>query len=80
MKRGEKVMRVKEIPQITRLSASEKILLVEDIWDSIAADESSVPIPRSHVAELEERLSRYTSTPGDLLSMDELSTKINSRK
>jgi putative addiction module component (TIGR02574 family) len=38
-------MRVNDIPEISRLSTSEKILLVEDLWDSIASDESRVPVP-----------------------------------
>ena len=42
-------MRLNEIPEIDRLSIPEKILLVEDLWDSIASDESSVPVPQSHI-------------------------------
>ena len=49
-------MRISDIPEIAKLSAQEKILLVEDIWDSIALDESVVPIPRSHRDELDRRL------------------------
>ena len=31
-------MRVKDIPEIKKLSMSEKILLVEELWDSIASE------------------------------------------
>lgn len=31
--------------EISRLELSEKILLVEDIWDSIAASNSDIPLP-----------------------------------
>ena len=31
-------MRIHDIPEIDNLSASEKILLVEDLWDKIAVD------------------------------------------
>ncbi|MCZ7624114.1 hypothetical protein KsCSTR_30000 [Candidatus Kuenenia stuttgartiensis] len=31
-------MRVNDIPEITKLSTPEKILLVEDLWDSISSD------------------------------------------
>ncbi|MGA3118428.1 MAG: addiction module protein [Syntrophobacteraceae bacterium] len=34
-------MRLNDIPEIARLSTPEKILLLEDLWDSIATDESS---------------------------------------
>jgi len=73
-------MRPEEIPEISRLSTAEKILLVEDLWDSISADQTSIPIPQSHKDELERRLKRYRAHPGDLLSLEELQTRINSRK
>lgn len=73
-------MRLDEIPEIDRLSIPEKILLVEDLWDSIASDESSVPVPQSHVKELDRRLKRYGSHPGDILSLEELQRRIEKRK
>ena len=45
-------MRVTDIPEIAQLSTPEKILLVEDLWDSIASDESGVPVSQSHKEEL----------------------------
>ena len=54
-------MRISDIPEIAKLSAQEKILLVEDIWDSIALDESVVPVPHSHRDELDRRLRMHES-------------------
>ncbi len=73
-------MRITDIPQIANLSIPEKILFIEDMWDSIASEDSTVPIPESHIAELDRRLARHKSTPGTLLSLDELRTRIDSRK
>ena len=73
-------MRLSEISEIDRLSIPEKILLVEDLWDSIASDESSVPVPQRHIKELDRRLKRYGSSPGNLLSLDELHARIEKRK
>lgn len=73
-------MHLKDIPEIERLSTPEKILLVEDLWDSIASDESRVPVPQSHTEELDRRLGRHISHPGDLLSLDELRARIEKRK
>ncbi|MFC1836555.1 addiction module protein, partial [Thermodesulfobacteriota bacterium] len=42
-------MRLTDIPEIARLSTPEKILLVEDLWDSIAKDESSLAVPQTEV-------------------------------
>jgi putative addiction module component (TIGR02574 family) len=73
-------MRVKDLPEISNLTIPEKILLVEDLWDSISADETSIPIPESHKTELDARLKRYESTPGALLSLDDLRTRIEKKK
>lgn len=73
-------MRLGDIPEIANLSTPEKILLLEDLWDSIASDESSVPVPQSHMKELNRRLKRYESDPGNLLSLEELQVRIETRK
>jgi putative addiction module component (TIGR02574 family) len=73
-------VRISDIPEITKLSTPEKILLVEDLWDSITSDESVVPVPHSHMEELDKRLKKYESAPGNLLSLEELRTKIERRK
>jgi putative addiction module component (TIGR02574 family) len=73
-------MRLADIPAIDSLSTSEKILLVEELWDRIAADESSVPVPQSHKQELERRQKNYKSHPGNLLSLEELQGRVERRK
>ncbi len=73
-------MKVSDIPEIAKLSAPEKILLVEDLWDSISSDESIVPVPKSHINELDRRLKRYESAGGRLLTIDELQANIEKRK
>ena len=61
-------------------ATSKKILLVEELWDSIASDESAVPIPQSHMEELDRRLEKHKSAQGKLLSLEELQTRIERRK
>jgi putative addiction module component (TIGR02574 family) len=73
-------MKVSDIPEIAKLSAPEKILLVEDLWDSISSDESIVPVPQSHIDELDRRLKRYESAGGRLLTIEELQANIEKRK
>jgi len=73
-------MKVSDIPEIAKLSAPEKILLVEDLWESISSDESIVPVPQSHIDELDRRLKRYESAGGRLLTIGGLQAKIEKRK
>ncbi|MBI4687343.1 MAG: addiction module protein [Nitrospirae bacterium] len=73
-------MHVKDIPQIEKLSIPEKILLAEDLWDNISSEESAIPVPQSHIAELNKRLAKHKSGSGELLSLDELRARIELRK
>ena len=72
-------MRAIDIPEISQLSTPEKILFLEDLWESIASDESEVPVPESHKQELDRRFERKIS-PGELLSLDQLQSRIEERK
>lgn len=73
-------MRINNISEISKLSTAEKILLVEDLWDNIAKDKSNLPTPQSHIDELDRRLKRYRSNPGNLLSLSKLQEGIEKRK
>ena len=48
---------------IDRLSVAERILLVEEIWDSIAAQAETLEVPQSHKDELDHRLMAYEADP-----------------
>ena len=73
-------MNLINISEIKKLSTPEKILLVEDLWESIAADSSVMPIPESHKSELKRRLALFDHHPGDLISLEELKSGIANRK
>ena len=44
------------INKLTQLNKNEKLLLVEALWDSIAADPEEVEVPDHHKSILEQRL------------------------
>lgn len=69
-------MRVTDIPEIANLTTAEKILLVEDLWDVIRCDEMAVSIPRDHLDELERRQAAYEAAPQNLLTLEELSERL----
>ena len=45
-----------KLPQLT---VEERIKLVEDLWDSIAADQGALPITADQRSELDRRLNAY---------------------
>ena len=42
--------------ELSQLKKSEKLILVEALWDSIASDPSDVEVPEHHKAIIEQRL------------------------
>lgn len=69
-------MTIEDLPQLAELSIPEKILFLEDLWDSISIKEEEISVPQSHKNELDRRFS----TPGELLSIEELQSRINQKK
>ena len=49
------------IANLNTLPIVEKIQLVEDLWDSIAADQESIPLTTEQREELDKRLDSYES-------------------
>ena len=49
------------IADLCTLSIGERIRLVEDIWDSIAADQALLPLTDEQRTELDRRLDAYES-------------------
>lgn len=49
--------------EIAEMPISERIRLVEDIWDSIVEMPEAVEVPEWHRQELEQRLKKYHANP-----------------
>lgn len=73
-------MRAIDIPELGKLSVPEKIILVEEIWDSITQQEDEIGVPDSHRTELDRRAESHGAAPGRLLSLDELRKRVAQRK
>ena len=53
-------MRTEEIvKEVDKLGLSEKLILVEDIWDAIARNNAELPMPEWQKAELDRRYADY---------------------
>ena len=58
--------------ELRSLALPERILLVEDLWDSIAADAHRVPVPQWQKDELARRKARHRRNPGAGLTWSEV--------
>jgi putative addiction module component (TIGR02574 family) len=64
---------------VFELSISEKLQLVEDLWDDIGANPEAVPVYDWQKEELSRRKANLLSHPDSVLSWPEMQMRIRSR-
>ena len=74
-------MRTDELrEEISRLELSEQLLLVEDIWDTIASETESIELTENEKKIIDERLEAYHKNPDEGSPWDEVYKRIVSKK
>lgn len=61
---------------IEQLSVAERLVLVEELWDSISA---ATPVTDAQRAELDRRLADHDANPDDVISWEEVKSSISAR-
>lgn len=64
---------------IELLGIEERLALVEELWDSIAADSAAVPLTQPQRDELDRRIADHEANPNDVVSWEEVKTKLTER-
>jgi putative addiction module component (TIGR02574 family) len=64
---------------IDRLAIEDRLDLVEQIWDSIAADSAAVPVTNPQRTELDRRIADHEASPDDVLSWEDVKNKMSER-
>ena len=64
------------IDEIKQLDITERILLVEEIWDSIAKEQEKVGVSEYEKEVLDDRLTSLNENPNNLMSWDEIKSKL----
>lgn len=57
-----------EFAHLFELPLAERLQLVEDLWDSIAAERQNEPVPESVLRELRQRKARFDADPASGIS------------
>jgi putative addiction module component (TIGR02574 family) len=66
--------------EIKKLSLAERILIVEEIWDSIAAEQESVEVTEAQRAELDRRIASCDASPKEGKSWQEIRRRLETTK
>lgn len=67
------------ITEIEKLDIENKISLVADIWDKIAADNDNIAFPEWQKSELERRYKGYKNGQLSLHKVNEVHTTLKSK-
>jgi len=68
----------KLLDEILKLPPSERLELVEEVWDSLAASPESVPVPEWHKTELDRILDHPSPEPP--ATWDEVQNRLRQAK
>jgi len=63
--------------EILEMSIAERIQLVEDIWDSIAAVPDAIPLTDAQREELDRRIAAYHENPHSGSPWDEVKKRLS---
>jgi len=69
-----------DMEAIRKLTVAERLALVEEIWDSISDDPSSVPTSDRQLAEARRRLAEHDADPSSASPWDEVEKKLRTKK
>ena len=68
-----------EGPTVFDLSTSEKLQLVEDLWDDLAATPGAVPVHDWQKEELARRKANLLKNPSSGLTWEEVQRRVRNR-
>ncbi len=67
-------------PDVENLSIAERIMLVEQIWDSIVAEQGSLKVTKAQQHELDRRLEAYQASPNRGANWEDVKARIQSEE
>ena len=69
-------MVAERFPQLQSLSSEEKLILVGELWNQLAADPAAFPKRDDHVKLIETRLAHLKEHPHDVVVWEEVKKRI----
>jgi len=69
-----------QIEEILSLSVKKRLELIEEIWDSIAADPTAIPLSSLQRRELDRRKREHRSDPSAAKPWSEVRDRLQKRK
>jgi len=72
-------MILETIPDVNRLTPAQKLVLVTELWDDLAAHPNAVPVSPEQIAELDRRMEAYRRDPSQVTTWEAIQQRILGR-
>jgi putative addiction module component (TIGR02574 family) len=72
-------MILETIPELGRMTPAEKLMLVSELWNDLAAHPTDVPVSRDQITELDRRMEAFRHDPGQTTSWEAIQQRILGR-
>ena len=69
-------MILEQHPELQRLSPSQKLALVSELWDDLAAHPEEVPVAPEQIAELDRRMEAYRNDPTRVTTWETIRARV----
>jgi putative addiction module component (TIGR02574 family) len=69
-------MILEKFPEVQRLSASEKLVFVSELWNDLEAHPSEVPVSREIIAELDRRMEHFRQHPDEFTTWEAVKGRV----
>ena len=69
-------MILEQHPELRSLSPSEKLALVSELWDDLAAHPDRVPVTPEQIAELDRRMEAYRQDPTQVTTWEAVKARL----
>lgn len=67
------------ISSVFQLNPAEKLQLVQDLWDDLAAAPKNIPVQEWQITEVERRRTNLLSDPGSAIPWEEFDHQLRQR-
>jgi putative addiction module component (TIGR02574 family) len=73
------VASIPKAPELARLSVSDRLDLLDEIWASLAPQANSMPLPEWHESEIRRRLTAFAADGNRGRTADEVFAELKRR-
>lgn len=73
------IMSTMQFSELFDLSEAERIQLAQDLWDSIPAQSTALPLDEAQLREMERRVADHQGDPASAISWEEARARLRER-